>query len=684
MLDLKTIFAGYILSNAICAVVIALLWRQNRRSLNGLGFWLADFVLQFTGLVLISLREILPDFFPVIVANTMVIGGTILLYIGLVRFLDTRRPQIHNYIFLALFVSLQVYFLEIHPSLEARNINLSAGLFFICIQSAWLMLRGKKIVSPPERGVGLIFLAYCFVSMVRIMTYVVDSPGENFFAEATAFDAISILTYQMLFIALTFSLVLMVNQKLADEAAASMDMLHNSREILRFSEEKFSKAFHASPDAILISRASDGKIIEVNEGFSRMLGYSHEEALTKHNLMLQLWADPKDWGNVLGLIRENDHVHNCEYGFVTRSDQKLYCLYSGEYINLGGETCILSIVRDITERRLVEAELRESEMKYRLLFETMAQGVVYQDKDGQITFANPAAEKILGLTLAQMQGRASIDSRWNAIHEDGTPFPGETHPAMVALRDGVAVFNVVMGVYNPQTDERHWININATPEFKSGELTPYQVYATFEDITQRMLVEEELRKTNELLHSQLDEIQSLHNALREQALRDPLTGLHNRRYLNETMGREIARAKREKYPISIMIVDVDNFKQFNDTYGHSLGDKVLVAFGKVLHENTRVGDIACRYGGDEFLVVMPGADIVGASQRAEDIRQKFAATPVYYGDSEIFATISIGLSTYPQHGIDSSLFRSADEALYHAKHSGRNRIFIWSEKKMFG
>ena len=75
---------------------------------------------------------------------------------------------------------------------------------------------------------------------------------------------------------------------------------------------------------------------------------------------------------------------------------------------------------------------------------------------------------------------------------------------------------------------------------------------------------------------------------------------------------------------------------------------------------------------------------MGASQRAEDIRQKFAATPVYYGDSEIFATISIGLSTYPQHGIDSSLFRSADEALYHAKHSGRNRIFIWSEKKMFG
>lgn len=684
MLDLKTIFAGYILSNAICAAVIALLWRHNRQSLNGLGFWLADFVLQFTGLVLVSLRGILPDFFPVVVANTMVIGGTILLYIGLARFLDVRRSQTHNYIFLVLFAILQVYFLEIRPSLEARNINLSTGLFVICLQSAWLMLRGTKIVRPPERGVGFIFLAYCFVSMVRIMTYAVDSPGENFFTEATVFDAITILTYQMLFIALTFSLVLMVNQRLAHEAVVSMDMLRNSREILRFSEEKFSKAFHASPDAILISRASDGKIIEVNEGFSRMLGYSHEEALARHNLMLQLWADSKDCENVMSLIRENGHVHNYECGFVTHSDQILYCLYSGEYINLGGETCILSIVRDITERRQVEADLQESEGKYRLLFETMVQGVVYQDKDGHITFANPAAEKILGLTLAQMQGRESVDPRWNAIHEDGTPFPGETHPAMVALRDGVAVFNVVMGVYAPRTEEYHWININATPEFKPGELTPYQVYATFEDITQRMLVEEELRKTNELLHTQLDEIQSLHDALREQALRDPLTGLHNRRYLNETMGREIARAKREKYPISVMIVDVDNFKQFNDTYGHSLGDKVLVTFGKVLHENIRIGDIACRYGGDEFLVVMPGADMVGASQRAEDIRQKFAATPIYYGDGEVFATISIGLSTYPQHGIDSSLFRSADEALYHAKHSGRNCIYIWSEKKMFG
>ena len=146
---------------------------------------------------------------------------------------------------------------------------------------------------------------------------------------------------------------------------------------------------------------------------------------------------------------------------------------------------------DITAIKRAEQARRDSEDKYRLLYETMVQGVVFQAADGQIIHANPAAEQILGLTLDQMQGRTSIDPRWKAFHEDGSDFPGETHPAMVALQTGQAVRNVIMGVHNPVADSHRWISVSAVPRFNPGADRPYQVYATFDDITERKHAEEE-------------------------------------------------------------------------------------------------------------------------------------------------------------------------------------------------
>jgi PAS domain S-box-containing protein len=149
------------------------------------------------------------------------------------------------------------------------------------------------------------------------------------------------------------------------------------------------------------------------------------------------------------------------------------------------------------ERERDEAEIGHSGARYQVLFETMVQGVVYQDAEGKITSANPAAEKILGLSLDQMQGRTSTDPRWKAIHEDGSDFSGETHPSMVALATGKEVRDVVMGVFVPQAQDYHWININAVPLFRSGEDNPYRVYTTFEDITARRHAEEALRQSED-------------------------------------------------------------------------------------------------------------------------------------------------------------------------------------------
>jgi PAS domain S-box-containing protein len=160
-----------------------------------------------------------------------------------------------------------------------------------------------------------------------------------------------------------------------------------------------------------------------------------------------------------------------------------------------------AVIRDITERKRTEEALRESEAKHRTLFETMAQGIVYQNAEGYIFSANPSAERILGLTIAQMQGRTSMDPRWKTINEDGSDFPGDTHPAMVALKTGKEVRNVIMGVFHPSKNEYVWININAIPQFKPGDKKPYQVYTTFNDITERKQAEKALKESEEKFRS---------------------------------------------------------------------------------------------------------------------------------------------------------------------------------------
>ncbi|MFH0783283.1 MAG: PAS domain S-box protein [Pseudomonadota bacterium] len=144
---------------------------------------------------------------------------------------------------------------------------------------------------------------------------------------------------------------------------------------------------------------------------------------------------------------------------------------------------LADVVWEIVERKRSEEALRASEEKHRRLFETLTQGVVYQGANDEIISANPAAQRILGLSLDQLRGKTSMDPRWRAIREDGTELPGQEHPSMVALRTGKPVERFVMGVMKPQENAHTWISVTAIPLFQPGDTKPFQVYATFDDIT---------------------------------------------------------------------------------------------------------------------------------------------------------------------------------------------------------
>ena len=170
----------------------------------------------------------------------------------------------------------------------------------------------------------------------------------------------------------------------------------------------------------------------------------------------------------------------------------------------------------------------------------------------------------------------------------------------------------------------------------------------------------------------------LRERLRVQSIRDWLTGLFNRRYLDETLPREIHRAERSQRPISVLMFDIDHFKKFNDTYGHDSGDVVLKRIAELVLANIRPSDIACRYGGEEFTIVLPDTSLEVAHIRAEVLREVTSQLIIQHNGKDLGkVTISLGAAAYPQHGITrDTLIKSADEAAYRAKEGGRNRVVL--------
>jgi diguanylate cyclase (GGDEF)-like protein len=206
---------------------------------------------------------------------------------------------------------------------------------------------------------------------------------------------------------------------------------------------------------------------------------------------------------------------------------------------------------------------------------------------------------------------------------------------------------------------------------------PDQVVAIIRDVTEQRQLTIKLGQMSQHAQTQVAQIESLQATLRDQAIREPLTGLFNRPYFVETLERELTRAMRDARPISLVVIDIDAFKAINDTHGLKAGNLIVQELANILRDQTRLADIACRFA-DEYVVVLPGAGADIARQRAEQWRLSFETLSISFGDTQLHTTLSAGVAVFPFHGSTvESLLRAAENSLAAAKDAGCNRVVVW-------
>lgn len=293
------------------------------------------------------------------------------------------------------------------------------------------------------------------------------------------------------------------------------------------------------------------------------------------------------------------------------------------------------------------------------LVESMDDGVLVLDMHNRVIDLNPAAEQLVSKTVPWVgQPVDQILQKWPELCKFCSDRQETKAEILVEL------------------NQVRWIKVRISPLCDlRGHLTGRLI--VLHDMTQHYQVEMELRQANVRLHQQLLAIEKLQDQLREQAIRDGLTNLFNRRYFEETLPRELAQAGRNNQAVAVLLLDIDYFKRINDTYGHQAGDRVLQAFANLLCQYGQGGGIPCRYGGEEFALALPEMGTEMAYQRAEQIRRSFQDLRVICDCLEIQATVSIGIALFPEDGTTSDdLLNKADQALYAAKAAGRNCIKV--------
>lgn len=427
-------------------------------------------------------------------------------------------------------------------------------------------------------------------------------------------------------------------------------LVKETQQQLKISEEKFARAFHASPDGLLITRLVDGRLIEANEGFTRITGYVAREAAERSTLELGIWANPEDRQQMVRAISEQGSLRNFTAPIRTKGGSIRLCELTAQPIPINGEACVLTIARDITERQ----QMQEKLLQAATVFESTAEGVMITDTEQRITAVNRAFTEITGYSEAEALGQS---------------------PRLLASGQHDSAFYAAM--WHQLAADGHWQG-EIWNRRKNGE--PYPEWLTISAVRNR---------DEQITHfvGVFADISTLKHAqarLDYQAHHDPLTGLPNRILFESRLQAALLDATTDAQQGAVLFIDLDRFKHINDSLGHPVGDLLLKGIAARLKEQLRDIDTVARLGGDEFIILLPGLhNAVDAEHVANKVLACFSA-PFEADDHEFFTSASIGISLYPEHGNDvATVVKNADAAMYRAKSKGRNRIEFYTRDLTF-
>jgi diguanylate cyclase (GGDEF)-like protein/PAS domain S-box-containing protein len=472
-----------------------------------------------------------------------------------------------------------------------------------------------------------------------------------------------------------------------------------AEEALKVSEERYRNLFEEAIEGI-VQTTPDGKYIDVNRSFLKMLGYDSKDELLSSDTgsVLQVYANPEDRVKLLKLLFEKGRMENFVGQALRKDDQKIWISMNvSAFRNCDGEiTHIDSRLMDITEQKQVEEEIGKANAQLVSWVKDLERrnreaGILRQMGD-MLQLANEHSEyysivkEYIPLLLPDTSGalfiinnsRSSIEAAvtWGSNLQSDLAFKLEECWAL--RRSQVHIGKSSTPGLNCHHIHRTFSgNYLEVPMLASGDTMGVLYVEGVEDDFSPENIQELARTLAEHLSLSLANLR-LRETLRSQSIRDALTGLFNRRYMEESLARELPRAIRKNSPVGIIMLDIDHFKKFNDIYGHNAGDMVLRKLAALLQSRVRSEDIVCRFGGEEFILILPEANQDIAVERAERIREGVKEMQIeYQGHALGEISVSLGVVVYPLHNATAEgILKKADEALYQAKRNGRDRVEV--------
>ena len=540
-------------------------------------------------------------------------------------------------------------------TLVGSDLLIALSYFSIPLALVWLL---KKQPALRFRGIFLMFGAFITACGVTHLMEIANiwRPMYATTAGLKVFTAlVSLMTATVLwFLVPKASAFIDKHRRLQEELPARNQELQRALHQARASEKSLRLTQSAAPIGIA-TVSTEGLFMTVNTALADMLGYS-EAQLTA--LTFQQITHPEDLETDLAYVHALLEGQRDSY----RMDKR-YFHHHGHTIHVQLDVSIvrdengtplhfISMIQDITQQKLNELALRRSRTKFKKLLENLPTAVVLHHTDGSVEYGNPAAKRLLGMSQADKS--VLLNHNWRLVDEDQQVLEVDQFPVPRVIATGRPIRDATLGIDHPNQAKPTWVKVDAfTMPGDQGD--DPQIVVAFTDITER---------------------KALQDKLSLQARTDALTGLFNRRHCMDELDIEFARALRFEQDLSVIMIDLDHFKQINDSQGHQVGDQVLRVVGDTLRQMMRTTDIAARIGGEEFVLLLPQISAKKALEAAQRLRLELQRKQLPLPSGETLNwTVSIGVATLHASDITPADFmRRADEALYVAKERGRNRV----------